>query len=600
MAKKIGKISLHEGLSQPGNARSTLSDVGQWLRAVEASSHAMAITSATGPDFLFEFVNDAFEKMTGYGASDVVGQSPRILQNGDRVQPGLDHIKHALREGCAADAVIRNYRKDNSLFWNHMFVAPMRDESGVITHFISSQYDVTKTKELEAKLLYLATHDELTNLPNRTLLRDRLSHAIASAARLNQHVWVAFISIDRFKSVNESLGHFAGDSFLRVIASRLSNSVRASDTVARWGGDEFVAIMPGATEAPLATAALERILSAVCEPIEHDGQEYVLTCSIGVASSPGDALDADGLLQAADTAAFAAKKEGHNRFRFFQPAATEVAMARLKIESQLRIALKHDQFVLHYQPQVDISSGRIIGVEALVRWQHPTRGLIGPFEFIRVAEDCGLIVPLGAWVLRAACEQNRLWQQAGLPRVRVAVNLSAAQFSRGDLTQTISKILHDTGLRGEDLELELTESVVMENVEHGIEALRSLKSLGLSVAVDDFGTGYSSLAYLKRLPIDVLKIDRSFVSDLSDVESDDAAIVHSIIALAHTLKLKVIAEGVETPEQLRFLKRHACDEVQGYFISVPLERDAITAMLSTSLVGKVAFIDDSLPTCRFS
>lgn len=596
MAKKENLAGPSEVTPRAGKSMvSPVADTRQWLRAVEASSHSMAITSAVGPDFPIEFVNSAFERMTGYRAADVLGHSARILERHDRAQAGLEHIKNALRDGSAADAVVRSYRKDNTFFWNHMFVAPVRDESGVITHVIVSQYDVTKTKDLEARLLYLATHDELTNLPNRTLLRDRLAHAIVSAVRVKQRVWVAFISIGRFKSINESLGHSAGDAFLRHISSRLNNAVRASDTIARWGGDEFVALMLGAAEAPLATAALERIINAVCEPIEHDGQEYVLTCSIGVASSPGDALDADGLLQAADTAAYAAKKEGHNRFRFFHPAATEVALTRLKLESQLRSALKNGQFLLHYQPQVDSSTGRIIGVEALVRWQHPTRGLIRPLEFIQIAEDCGLIVPLGALVLRAACEQNRLWQLAGLPRVRVAVNLSAAQFSRRDLSETIEKILQETGLQGEDLELELTESVVMENVEHGIDALRLLKSLGVSIAVDDFGTGYSSLAYLKRLPIDVLKIDRSFVSDLSDVDGDDAAIVNSIIALAHTLKMKVIAEGVETVEQLRFLQRHACDEIQGYFISRPLESSACTALLATGFVKNVAVAYECLP-----
>ncbi len=558
-------------------------DSNLWRRAIDASAHAMLIGSAVAPDFVIEHVNTAFERTTGFRAADVLGCSCRVLQRGEIDQPGLEHIRHALREGISADAVVRNYREDGTLFWVHMFVAPIHDKNGVLTHFVSSQYDVTSNKTLEAQLQYQATHDDLTALPNRLLLRDRAGQALHAAARAGQEVWVAFVSLDRFKSVNDSLGHRAGDTFLKAVSARLSNAVRSSDTVARWGGDEFAVLMPGSANVGFVSAAVERLIHAVGEVIAYDGQEYVLTCSIGVAVYPADAGGVDGLLHYASTAAYNAKRDGQNCFRFHDAGVTESARARLQMESQLRRALKHNEFVVHYQPQIDLYSGHVVGAEALVRWQHPSRGLIGPFEFVPVAEQIGLIAELGEWVLRAACQQNRQWQAKGLAPIRMAVNVSASQFRRGDLKETVERVLGEVGMAPSQLELELTESVVMENVDHGIAVLRMLKNLGVRIAIDDFGTGYSSLAYLKRFPIDVLKIDRSFVSDIAKDNGDDAAIVASIIALAHTLKLSVIAEGVETVGQLNYLQELGCDEMQGYLVSKP-----VSAALFEDLLGKHA------------
>ncbi|MES2265034.1 MAG: EAL domain-containing protein [Pseudomonadota bacterium] len=559
-----------------------------WRRAIEASAHAMLIGRANAPDFVVEYVNSAFEHTTGFSAADVIGQSARVLQRDDLDQPGLEHIRCALRGGYPADAVVRNYRADGTLLWIHMFVAPIRNAAGAVTHFVSSQYDVTHTKELEAQLQYQMTHDALTGLPNRILLRDRLTQALLAAARAAQPMWVIFVSLDRFKSVNDSLGHDGGDTFLKVIAGRLSKAVRACDTVARWGGDEFAVLMPGSADTLLVGTALERLLLAVGEVIPYKGQEYAVTCSIGVAAYPADAESVEGLLLCADTAAYSAKVDGHNRFRFHDSRATELALARLQVESQLRRALKQEEFVLHYQPQIELKTRRIIGVEALVRWQHPARGLLAPCEFIPVMEEIGLITALGEWVLRSACQQHRQWQLMGLPRMRMAVNLSACQFSSGDLVGTIGRVIGEVGMLAADLELELTESVVMENVDHGVEALRALKQLGVRIAIDDFGTGYSSLAYLKRFPIDVLKIDRSFVADIGNDDGDDAAIVASIIALAHTIKLKVIAEGVETPAQLNFLQLHGCDEIQGYLISKPVSAAVFEETLASIHVAAAA------------
>ncbi|WP_426210266.1 putative bifunctional diguanylate cyclase/phosphodiesterase [Massilia sp. TWP1-3-3] len=567
----------------PGEASVALGrmamELSAYKSALEASANAMVITRAVAPHFIIEYVNPAFERITGYTAAEVVGRNCNFLQGDDRNQAGIDEIRLALREQRAGNAVLRNYRKDGTLFWNHLFVAPVRSADGVLSHFVASQYDITEARQREAQLLHLAHHDELTGLPNRALLRDRLLHAIAAARRNGSRIWIAFVSLDRFKAINDSFGHGGGDKFLKVIAARLHGDIRGGDTAARWGSDEFAILMPEQNEDQLANAALERIMAVVNTAIRYEGQEVVLTCSIGVAGYPDDGLDVDSLLERADIAAFHAKNEGGNRFHFHTPGMNQKALARLRTEADLRLALQRDEFVLHYQPQLDLATGRIIGMEALVRWQHPERGLLGPLEFIGLAEETGLIVPIGNWVLRTACVQNRQWQHEGLRHIRVAVNLSARQFVLGDLAELVAAILSEIGLSPGDLELELTESLVMNDVERGIGVLGALKQLGVRIAVDDFGTGYSSLAYLRRLPIDVLKIDRSFVSDIGSGDGD--AIVAAIIALAHTLKLKVVAEGVETVEQLDYLRVNQCDEMQGYYFSKAVCADAFAELLRT-------------------
>ena len=421
----------------------------------------------------------------------------------------------------------------------------------------------------EQRIHHIAQHDVLTGLPSRSLLQDRLGAAIGASERGGEPLWVMLIDLDRFKYVNDSMGHKAGDVLLMTIAARLRSALHDDDTVARLSGDEFVVIMSQHAGRRLGPQLVQHLMDSVARPVLLGTKEYSVTCSIGVAVYPTAGALADSLVEHADIAMYSAKKLGRNNFQFYTPAMNDEAQERVRIESALRRALERDEFVLHYQPQVDLASGKIVGMEALIRWQHPELGMVPPMRFISVAEDTGLIVPIGAWVMRTACLQNRAWQDAGMGHLRVAVNLSARQFGSPDLLDNISAVLDESGLDANCLEIELTESLFMSDVTLAVELLHNMKAIGVNLSIDDFGTGYSSLSYLSRFPIDVLKIDRSFVTNITR-DASDAALVASIINLAHNLKLSVIAEGVETEEQLGYLRRHGCDEMQGYYVSPPI------------------------------
>jgi diguanylate cyclase (GGDEF)-like protein/PAS domain S-box-containing protein len=455
---------------------------------------------------------------------------------------------------------------------------PVFDDHGHFKGYLGTGTDITARKLSEQRIHHVAQHDVLTGLPNRSLLQDRLSQAIAYSMRCSHPVWVMLIDLDRFKFVNDSMGHKAGDVLLMTVAARLRTALRDTDTVARLSGDEFVVILTEHEDQRLTVDVVQRLMDSVAQPVMLGSKEFFATCSIGVAVFPTDGAPADSLIEHADIAMYRAKKLGRNNFQFYTPAMNEEAMERVRIESALRNALERDEFVLHYQPQVDLASGEVVGMEALIRWQHPEMGMVSPIRFIGVAEETGLIVQIGAWVMRAACQQNQAWQQAGLGKLRVAVNLSARQFGAANLIADIRSVLTETALPPDCLEIELTESLFMSDVTLAVELLHGMKALGINLSIDDFGTGYSSLSYLSRFPIDVLKIDRSFVAEITR-DSNDAAIVASIIALAHNLKLAVIAEGVETEEQLDYLRRHGCDVMQGYFFSRPLPADEFEQLL---------------------
>src|SRR5450830_28275 len=474
--------------------------------------------------------------------------------------------------------------KDGVTRWFTTNGEPVYDAQGEFRGYRGTGSEITERKLAEQRIQHIAHHDALTGLPNRVLLQDRLAQAVAYANRSGHPLWVLLIDLDRFKFVNDSLGHKAGDQLLRTVAARLQASVRESDTVARLSGDEFVAILSEYPEESLSPDVVGRIMRALAPPVDLEGKELFVTCSIGVAVYSGPGGDAGQLIEHADIAMYSAKKLGRNCYQFYQSSMNDAAQERLRIESALRSALERQEFVLHYQPQLDLAGGAIVGVEALLRWQHPELGMVAPQRFIGLAEETGLIVPIGAWVMRTACAQARAWMDAGLGELRVAVNLSARQFAQRDLVQSVAQVLADTGLPPHLLELELTESLFVDDVAQAVTLLHQLKALGVGLAIDDFGTGYSSLSYLRTFPIDVLKIDRSFVGQIA-VDGDQAAIVISIIALAHNLQLKVIAEGVETAGQLDFLRAHGCDEVQGYFFSRPVPAADVSSLVPALLHG---------------
>ncbi|MCX7194726.1 MAG: EAL domain-containing protein [Proteobacteria bacterium] len=453
-----------------------------------------------------------------------------------------------------------------------------REEIKLLTELTANISYALEYIEKEDKLNYLAYHDVLTGLPGRTLFHDRLVQAVTNAHRHGDKLGVLFIDLDHFKNINDSLGHHAGDMLLKQVAALFTACMREDDTVARLGGDEFVVILASMASEDEAWMVSQKILKLMTEPFTIEARELFVTCSIGIALYPKDGEDAKALLQSADGALYLAKNKGRNNAQFCTAEMNAKALERLTLENELRQAINRQEFLLHYQPRVDMVSGKITGMEALVRWQHPVQGLLYPTQFIPVAEESGLIVPLGEWVLRTACEQNKAWQLAGLTPVSIAVNLSARQFKQQDLVELVSRILQETELDPSYLELELTESMVMQNVEAAIITLNQFKAIGVKLSIDDFGIGYSSLNYLKHFPIDFLKIDQSFVRDIT-TNQDDAIIAKIIISMAHDLGLRVIAEGVEAEEQKSFLCLHRCDEMQGYFFSIPIPAEEFEILL---------------------
>jgi diguanylate cyclase (GGDEF)-like protein len=442
-------------------------------------------------------------------------------------------------------------------------------------------HDVSDARKMAHRMTYLAEHDFLTDLPNRLLLTDRLRQALHSAKRNGTNLALMFVDIDHFKNINDTLGHEIGDQLLKQIASTLSNCLRNTDTISRQGGDEFIILLPDIAD-DYAPADIAGKLLDVCSTLYMVGDsELSVTASIGIAVYPNDGNTADLLIKNADTAMYYAKSAGRNNFQFFTQEMTQRVTEQMALENSLRKAISNNELVLHYQPMLSISTGEIQGVEALIRWNHPEWGLIGPDRFIPVAEAGGLINSIGNWVLRQACRQNRIWQDMGLPPIRVSINLSVLQFRQPDFLQEITQILLQSGMTPNYLILEVTESISLQGQAEVISWLNTLKEMGVSLAVDDFGTGYSSLSYLKRLPVDIIKIDKSFIRDIAS-DPNDAAIIIAIISMAHSLKLSVTAEGVETSQQLDFLKANGCDCVQGFMFSHPLPAEDLAALLQNS------------------
>jgi len=521
----------------------------------------------TDLDGRIQRVNRSFSAITSYSADEALGQSPRLIKSAHHDKNHYAALWQTLKTSGLWQGELLNRRKSGETYAVWQNIIAVKDASGEPIHYIGMFQDITEKKIAQENLRHLAEYDLLTELPNRHLFHDRLEHAILRMRRNNENLTVMFIDLDHFKRVNDSLGHVAGDQLLTEVARRFRTCLREADTLARQGGDEFTLLLEGASKFT-AEAVAEKLIGILAEPIALASTEVFIGASIGIARYPEDGPDAETLLKSADTAMYRAKSAGRNRFQFFDPDMESQVSHRLSLETDLRHALARGQLELHYQLQVDARAKRVVGVEALLRWRHPERGMVGPVEFIPIAEETGLIVPIGRWVLEEACRQGALWNQELGQKLRISVNVAPQQFQRGQIIDEVRVALANSGLPAAQLELEITESSLMGDIDSVAGTLHELKALGVSLAVDDFGTGYSSLSYLKRLPIDRLKIDRSFVSD-TPFDNEDKAIVRTIIGMTENLELSVIAEGVEREDQMRFLDAEGCPELQGYLFSRP-------------------------------
>jgi len=542
--------------------------------AVEQTADGIMITNQHG---VIEYVNHAMMKMTGYTREELIGQSPRLLKSGKQSEAFYQRLWQTIQQGEVFTEIIINRRKDERCYYEEKTITPQKNAQGEIVSYISSGKDITDRVKSQERLHHLAHHDALTGLPNRVLLQDRLSQAISRARWRKRKVAVLFLDIDRFKIINDTLGHNVGDVLLKEMALRLSGCAREGDSVARLGGDEFAVILNDIASIDDIPQVVSKILIHLAEPFKHNGRELFITSSIGISLFPDDGDNGQTLLKKSDAAMYHAKRKGKNTYQFYTAEDEHQAIERLTLESSLRRALERDEFRLHYQPQLSLSSCTIGSYEALLRWQHPERGLIAPLHFIPLLEETGMIIAVGEWVLHTACVQEWTNQQAGHTAKKIAVNIAIQQFRQKGFVQMVERILRDTGLLPQHLELEVTEGVLIDDITETAAKLRELHDLGVSLSIDDFGTGYSSMNYLRRLPFDSLKIDRSFVTDVT-TNSDDGAIAAAIVTLAHSIGLEVIAEGVETTEQLSFLDRLGCDIIQGYLCSPPLPATAFASM----------------------
>ncbi|POR50255.1 diguanylate cyclase/phosphodiesterase with PAS/PAC sensor(s) [Paraburkholderia eburnea] len=536
-------------------------------QVVESTLDGVMITDLCGN---IERINPAFTRLTGYAEHEAVGRNASLLNSGRQGAAFYAMLWQSIEATGHWKGEIWNRRKDGTIFLEFLTISSIRDAHGRCTHYAAIFSDITQRRETEERLSYLATHDALTGLANRTLFTERIALSLARARRSGKRVAVMFLDLDRFKLINDTMGHSVGDEALTVIARRLRDAVRETDTVARLGGDEFTLLIEDIDDIRHVGRTAEMLLATVAAPIRAAEQTLFVTPSIGISMFPDDAQSAKQLLMQADRAMYEAKDAGKNNFQFFAAPMTSCAMERIQLETQLHRAIAANELLLHYQPEFDVKTGRFSNVEALVRWQHPQRGLVPPDQFIPIAEESALIVPIGAWVLREACRQARVWLDEGFDFGRICVNLSARQCLHDGFLPQLATILAETGLPASRLQLELVESMAMTSTNGGIEALLlELAARGISLAIDDFGTGYSSFRYLQKLPVDTLKVDRSFLAQIGDPASGDGSIVRAIVAMAKSLGVSVVAEGVETPRQFQFLREIGCDRAQGFLLARP-------------------------------
>ncbi len=569
------QLSLNDIYARSQEAEQARKEIRLLSQAIQQSPVSVIITDAAAK---IEYVNPAFEKITGFSADEVMGQNPNILQSGRTHKDLYEVMWGALTTKNAWQGEMQNRRKDGDLYWQQLHIAPVLDDQGVVQHYLAIQMDISQQKEQEYRLQQHAFYDLLTGLPNRALVLNRLEQSLVEAQRSQRRVAVLFIDLDDFKKVNDSLGHEEGDKLLRHAAQRLQASVRQGGTVGRFGGDEFVVLVEQVETVSDVLGMVERLLNRFRDLFRCGGREFRLTASVGVAMAPEDGTTPSELLKHADSALFHAKKQGRNTYSCYTDAMNEEASHRLQLEEQMHGALERDEFQVLYQPKVDVVSGRLKGVEALLRWQNPILGAVSPIVFIPVAEQIGMIASLGRFVLKDALQQLQSWRSLSSSDFTVAVNLSPLEFRNIDFVRSVEQALADAALPGSSLELEITEGVLMSGHSEVDDALAALTDMGITIAMDDFGTGYSSLSYLRRYPFHVLKIDRSFINDIA-VDPADRELICAAIAMAHGLGLEVVAEGVETEEQLKILADYGCDVAQGYLFSKPVTAEEISALL---------------------
>ncbi|AOT72151.1 EAL and GGDEF domain-containing protein [Geosporobacter ferrireducens] len=535
-------------------------------KVFENTIEGVVVTDIEGT---IQWVNPAFSKITGYSESEAIGKNPRILKSQRHDDKFYREMWKDLKRKGQWQGEIWNRRKNGETYPEWLTISAIKDESGKTIQYVSVFNDITERIKREEHIKYQAYHDALTGLPNRSLLYDRLSIAIAHAHRSGKMIAVMMLDLDRFKRINDTLGHPVGDILLQEVGRRLVNCLREGDTVSRLGGDEFAVILEDIHSVESVIKVAQKILRKMDKPVRIKAHDLHISTSIGISLYPADGQDVDTLLKHADTAMFQAKQGGRNQHRLYTPKMNDKALQRLAMENELRKALEREEFLIYYQPKLDLSSGRVVGAEALVRWKHPQLGFLSPVEFIPLAEETGLIKPLGDFVLRTACLQNKRWQDSGVKKICISVNLSAVQFQQKNLLHKVTNCLSEVGLDPCYLELEITESSAIQNPQLTIKVLKEFKRLGIQLSIDDFGTGYSSLGLLNQLPLDKLKIDKSFIKDITS-DKDNQAIVSAIIAMSRNLGIKVVAEGVETIDQMLYLKNHQCDQIQGYLISPPI------------------------------
>ncbi|STY28231.1 regulatory protein (GGDEF and EAL domains) [Legionella wadsworthii] len=543
-------------------------------RAIEASTHGVAIIDISKPDMPIIYVNKAFERITGYSERQILGQNLSILHGSKVEHVNQKRINLAIKELREETVELESYRRSGEVFWAEVGVAPVRDSFDNVKHYVCIVNDITQRRDMEEQLIQQATHDYLTELPNRVLLTDRVDQAILQAKKKGNMLAFLFLDLDHFKMTNDTLGHSIGDRLLQAVSNRLLIATNDFDTVCRLGGDEFVVLLQDIHSETQAQQKAEEILHSIAQPFQVDQYNLKITGSIGISYYPKDGDDYESLMKSADLSMYHAKDSGRNTYRSYDKEMNMRIVNRMQLDNALRDSLKRNEFHLVYQPFIHLDTNKIIGVEALLRWHSHILGNVPPFEFIGMAEENGMIIDIGLWVLREACNQLVRWHQQGYNQLSVAVNISGRQFRQTHLSEVIEKILIETGLPAKFLELELTESLLVDNVKHAVETMYELKDMGVKLVIDDFGTGYSSLSYLKQFPVDKLKIDRSFISESINREND-AAITKAIINLGHSLNLEVLAEGVETELQRDFIINNGCDYAQGYYFSVPQKAEEL-------------------------